>query len=1649
MIALFGFIFRLLLLTFIAPTITSSQLLFLGGERLIDMGFNFIYSTFIKSIPILLVIVSYIFHLTWPLFGWLYSSMGLMFFTLSAIFVPDGNSHATFDGDSRFMQRKLELESKIQLKQKRLYESLKRYVPVLPRFRLLGFSTSYELSNSFVGFLEKLGKNLHVGFFEVIQKMNSNWWYLVRNFWKVSIPWMSSIWRSIVKSIESWKSYLKSTISSIFDSTITTFRSMPNNIYHGSLLLSLFWLTIFTSVPAASQVVTHQTYQCHEHHSHVNMQALERVALISNDKSFGEIDPSLTIFDTDTIGACPDNCTTQHVCNNPDLMSDLIDIPFDIPMQSVGGIACPKQIGTMTLIIRDDKGIDHVEQFPDTYLMPESPKILISPVQWAQQIRQENENSSDELPIKHTGISSWETFSELTWRGKYTKTFDHATRLPEMPVNEGYNLYSNFFNKFYSYASTHASSFYTPDPEYFDNTCSSSSSSSPPMNKQNEGDNLDEGDLASEDQTDNHFHEWNPTFSINDQCRLLEHNHLMIVSIIKVIPPCESNAFIPHYDVKVVGQDTILTNISEEYLHPFDQVHESSIPDHEEELNIEEIRNNASEKPATSHQYTDHLSPLQQELLDWHNRLGHVSFKTLIRLANLGIIPRRLRKVTQFPVCPSCLFGKHHKRPWRTKGKSNVRRIRKESDDKPGANTSIDHMVSAQPGLIPQVTGTLTLDRFWAACIFVDHFTGYLFVYLQRGTSALETINAKLAYEQHASTFGVDVLGYHGDNGRFAEKDFKSSCQQKNQKLTFCGVGAHFQNGIAERAIKELTLQSRTMLLHAQHMWPEAISTMLWPFALKAAQERLNRIDLNKDGKTREQLFSGTNENGLNADDFHVFGCPVYVLDPRLQSGISALPKWEPRCRVGVYLGHSPQHAGNVALVLNLSTGHVSPQYHVVFDDKFTTVPHMKHGTVPPNWKDLFENNREQVSSTAFDKATEWLNPDVPITEDSTTSPSDLTQLNEGASSSTPSTTSLPEGEIDNSSSSSSNTSSDDNLLMPNVRNLNMNGVRRSARIAKQKKVSYLSLPAIAKSIFSFSLFEPSVDPSSTPTESSSFLSRTIHRIESANLLLDNTFNYLSPYSLMTDEGNETFTYSEMMKLDDRSEFIKAMLGEVDDHFEREHMELVPRARAGNNKLIRLVWSFKRKRLPNGELLKHKSRLCCHGGMQQWGVNYWETYSPVVNWMSVRLMLTMSLLHNLQTKSIDFVLAFPQAPLDVEIFAHLPQGFKALPGLNEHSTILLIKKNLYGLKDAGLKWFEHLKSGLVNQMGFSQSDVDPCVFFKEGIIILVYVDDCLLFSDSERLIDETFKQLETMYKLTDEGSIDKYLGIDIKRKKGEYHLTQPLLQQRVVQAIKGISEANPKYTPATAKVLLHKDSNGQARKGTWNYRSMIGMMNFLANSTRPDIQFAVHQCARFCIDPKLSHEAALKHCCKYINTTKDKGLILRPDKSKGLECYVDADFAGAWNQADSSDASSVFSRTGFTIMYCNCPILWVSKLQTEVALSTTEAEYIALSQAMRDVIPAMSLIEELNKQLKLKKKEATVRCTLFEDNNGALELAKAPKMRPRTKHIAIKYHHFRSHVQSGAVDIQPIDTQEQIADIFTKALPRDSFEKLRKKLNGW
>ncbi|KAG7361168.1 hypothetical protein IV203_036268 [Nitzschia inconspicua] len=233
------------------------------------------------------------------------------------------------------------------------------------------------------------------------------------------------------------------------------------------------------------------------------------------------------------------------------------------------------------------------------------------------------------------------------------------------------------------------------------------------------------------------------------------------------------------------------------------------------------------------------------------------------------------------------------------------------------------------------------------------------------------------------------------------------------------------------------------------------------------------------------------------------------------------------------------------------------------------------------------------------------------------------------------------------------------------------------------------------------------------------------------------------------------------------------------------------------------------------------------------------------------------------------------------------------------------------------------------------------------------------------------------------------------------------------------------------------------------------MLGYLQANSRPDITFAVSAAARFTHSPRRSHEEALKRIGRYLKGTLEEGLVLRPSETLNIDCYVDADFAGLWPHEDKSDPTCVKSRTGFAICVANCPVIWSSKLQGDIATSTMEAEYSALSSAMRELLPFRELLLSLAPSIGINTSHlSTFRTTVHEDNAGALSLAKLEpgRITPRSKHYAVKLHWFRSKLDPDGphpIVIVKIATDLQRADIFTKGLSRVKFQAIRKQLCGW
>jgi hypothetical protein len=441
----------------------------------------------------------------------------------------------------------------------------------------------------------------------------------------------------------------------------------------------------------------------------------------------------------------------------------------------------------------------------------------------------------------------------------------------------------------------------------------------------------------------------------------------------------------------------------------------------------------------------------------------------------------------------------------------------------------------------------------------------------------------------------------------------------------------------------------------------------------------------------------------------------------------------------------------------------------------------------------------------------------------------------------------------------------------------------------------------------------------------------------------------------------DTMYWHQAMKGSDKAEFLKAAQEEVKSHVDNKHFVLKERKDLPKGtKVLDSVWSMKRKRrILTGEVYTWKARLNAHGGQQEHGVNFWETYSPVVNWFLIRLFLVISIMNDWHTRQIDFVLAFPQADVECDIFMAIPPGFN-LKG-RKKEFCLKLEKNIYGTKQGGRVWNKHLDKGL-KKLGYVPSRIDPCVYYHGTSVLMLYVDDGIFCGPNKSEIDGLIEGLKQEFNITDEGDIKEYLGVLVEKKADRrLKLSQPHLIAQILDDLWFNSKTTTKPTPAPGGQVLTRDLDAPPMDGDFHYRSVIGKANFLEKSTRLDIAVAVHQCARFSADPKQCHATALRYLGRYLQGTKDRGIYLDPKGDKSFECWVDADFLGQYVKGAPDmalDKMTAKSRTGFIITYAGCPIIWGSKLQRESALSTTEAKYMAISEAFRSLLPMMDMLEE-------------------------------------------------------------------------------------------
>ena len=905
------------------------------------------------------------------------------------------------------------------------------------------------------------------------------------------------------------------------------------------------------------------------------------------------------------------------------------------------------------------------------------------------------------------------------------------------------------------------------------------------------------------------------------------------------------------------------------------------------------------------------LSVAQKELLRWHFRFGHFNMKTIQQLLKSGALGNspvvRSASRCEIPRCASCLYGKATKTPHQVPRTTTSEPSSLSKDTLfPGQKVSMDHYSVTERGRLYSSRGrTPADDMYCGGCIFYDHSSGYIHVEHQVTKTAGDTLQSKLKFEQHMYDHGALVQAYHTDNGVFRAKEFNDKILENQQIITFSGVGAHHQNGAAERAIRTIFTIARTMLTHAAIRWPDAITTDLWPMALDYAVWLHNRMPKST-GIAPIDLLTRTTVPRHHLANAHVFGCPTFVLDPTLQGG-SMLPKFKPRSRRGVFVGLSQKHSSTVPLVLNMDTSSIGPQFHVVFDDWFTSVNSVASDVFDNGiWENLFMDSRYKYVFDEDDLVDLTKHHErILNTHTSRQQHVRMHQRENGPVEQQQQQNDQQQEQNDlveqqNDADSDADTVQTDNRGRPieiepqeNVPPAIPPEPERLERSERNRRPpNRYGYDGTQGYGYIVEVSQPKEENLVNKLLTTLKLKPQRQQVEIYRAMMEinhelNTIEYHDPaaYLAANNSDPDTLKWHQAIKEDDWEQFYEAAQTEIKTlqdigTWEEVDIKNVPK---GTN-ILPGTWVFKRKRYPDGKLRKHKARYCVRGDKQVAGVDYFETYAPVTSWSTVRLMFTLTIVCKLESVQVDYTNAFAQANLKEDVYITVPQGF--VPSDPTRSIVLRLLKSLYGLVQAPRVFYEHLGANL-RRIGFLPCvDVDPCLWIhhKKQMVVIIWVDDCLFFHKDKREIHKVIDELGKTMPLTKEENITAFLGIEIKQEGSKYSLTQPRLIERCIEAVKMV-DANSAKTPAQT-TPLGQDLNGDPFKETWEYASVVGMLMYLANNTRPDIAYATHQCARFTHRPRASHALAVKRIIRYLIGTKDKGLILQPSSEITVDCLM-------------------------------------------------------------------------------------------------------------------------------------------------------------------
>ncbi|MGQ3285875.1 reverse transcriptase domain-containing protein, partial [Bosea sp. (in: a-proteobacteria)] len=454
-------------------------------------------------------------------------------------------------------------------------------------------------------------------------------------------------------------------------------------------------------------------------------------------------------------------------------------------------------------------------------------------------------------------------------------------------------------------------------------------------------------------------------------------------------------------------------------------------------------------------------------------------------------------------------------------------------------------------------------------------------------------------------------------------------------------------------------------------------------------------------------------------------------------------------------------------------------------------------------------------------------------------------------------------------------------------------------------------------------------------------------------------------------------------------------------------------------------WVFSVKEDSKGNK-RFKARLVVKGYLQREGVDFTELHAPVSKHATVRALLAVAAAADMELEHLDVMTAFLNGWLHEEIYMQQPAGYE-----DGTARVCRLRRALYGLRQAPRAWHARLKAEL-EQLGFVASEADSCLFTmvrgNSKVLLAVYVDDCLLAvsKGDTATVAWVKEQLAAVFNIHQLGSAERFLGMEISRDRaaGQLVLSQERYATSVVDRF-GLADSKPRSVPLSTSEQLVREGEVQPHMGGHSYAELVGSLMHLAVCTRPDIAQAVGVCAKYMAAPTAQHWHALRGVLRYVADSRAEGLVF--GAAEGLVGFCDADFAG--------DTDTRRSTTGYVFMLHGGAVSWSSRRQPTVAVSTTEAEYMAASAASKEALWLRTLVAELAVG-----SDVVQPVTIMCDNEAAITLIKHPIASAQSKHIDVLHHFVRERAARGEVVFKFCESEANVADGMTKALPRAKFE---------